>query len=806
MSDSLLDSILDEAAGFAVASSGVVPPLSSAVASGASPFSSTITSRVVGVEGGMSGLKGKVSSAKSYSVLSVRASDRRTMCMGVMSKVGSLSFCIRKNCGTKSHIANKFEMSDPEEPYLFIVRVPGSNVFSEPSVRESLVPRAVLDEWRGTATTLTNWVKAFRAVVITEEVVRPEVYVASEFKETKFLDDAESFRTPFKKRKGFLGDEQGSGSDVPLKGVKFVRHERSLPDVEETEEMEALLAGGSLGKGRLTRIVSEVESSVVTLGEAMEEVTMLTQQRFLEHENETKAMAGVLQNLFATLGPTAEIDASLEAPTLWGTTAFIAEDVIRLGGVVGALQAELNPMSEAIKEVSEAQKMASASINSSDKIIKVLSLVMSHVRKVGSELDNLKETCKRLEAEVNRSGSEGPGRPRSSGVEVDSMDSLMTMLKESARVGDGIDRDGDHLDSATIGAVSLRKILGDIDQLVEDVSMLKACAEDTAVRFGGLGLKSLQECHVWVAENFEGHRYGLVMDPLLMMERIFGGDCVDGRDNHLKVLESRMKLKIQTGAEAAAISALAYARPRQFHNGKVAMTTERNSSRLSKLPNYKSWNSGGQGVRNYVTKQMNLIQGTVSHDIAYTFGRGSSAGSLAAHSLATMSLNATVTFLTQLLVFVDTLYEKLHVDSRFSADQSWSLTTQILDRICEELYAPKEGVQEAMTIEDPASICSHVLWSCLKTHDIMTGYIEHQFENHPTIAAEYVKFLATNSGHDKVDKLEEAVKEVKEDLAAAVKSSRAAVAKADGGAGKSDAVKTALDALAKRVKSLEDRK
>ena len=146
------------------------------------------------------------------------------------------------------------------------------------------------------------------------------------------------------------------------------------------------------------------------------------------------------------------------------------------------------------------------------------------------------------------------------------------------------------------------------------------------------------------------------------------------------------------------------------------------------------------------------------------------------------------------------------MDSRFSAEQSWALTTQILDRICEELYAPKEGVQEAMTIEDPASICSHVLWACMKTHDVMSGYIDHHFENHPSIAAEYVKFLATNSGHDKVDKLEGAVKDMKEDVASALKNSKAAMTKADVGTGKSDSVKTALDALAKRVKTLEDRR
>lgn len=81
MSDSLLDSILDEAAGFSVAPSSSGPPPRSAAASVASSFSSAITSHVVGVEVRVSGLKRKVSSAKSCSVLSVRASDRRTICI-----------------------------------------------------------------------------------------------------------------------------------------------------------------------------------------------------------------------------------------------------------------------------------------------------------------------------------------------------------------------------------------------------------------------------------------------------------------------------------------------------------------------------------------------------------------------------------------------------------------------------------------------------------------------------------------------------------------------------------------------------
>ena len=200
------------------------------------------------------------------------------MCMGLMSKTGELGFCIRKNCGTKSHQVKKFLLPvNASEACIFIVRVAGSNVFAEPFIKESLVPSAVLAEWRVTSTTLPNWVKAFRAVVITEDV--EPLVVEGDFKETKFLDDAESFRTPFKKRKG----TDDVGKDVksePRKVVKFARHTRGLSPVAEVEEVEAIVASGSLGKGGLTKIVSEVESSVIVLGEAMQEVATLTHQRF----------------------------------------------------------------------------------------------------------------------------------------------------------------------------------------------------------------------------------------------------------------------------------------------------------------------------------------------------------------------------------------------------------------------------------------------------------------------------------------------------------------------------------------------
>ena len=90
-----------------------------------------------------------------------------------------------------------------------------------------------------------------------------------------------------------------------------------------------------------------------------------------------------------------------------------------------------------------------------------------------------------------------------------------------------------------------------------------------------------------------------------------------------------------------------------------------------------------------------------------------------------------------------------------------------------------------------------------KTHDIMAGYISHQFENHPTIAAEFSKILALNSGHEKIEKLEAAIKDQKEEVAAAVAKAKSAVAKADVATNKSDTAKSAMEALAKRVAALE---
>jgi hypothetical protein len=171
-----------------------------------------------------------------------------------------------------------------------------------------------------------------------------------------------------------------------------------------------------------------------------------------------------------------------------------------------------------------------------------------------------------------------------------------------------------------------------------------------------------------------------MIDPLTLLDRAFGMDDSEN-DSFLKNQEARLKLKIETGAEAAALGALQYHRPRLFHKGRPTMKAERKVSRLNRLLSHAQWSGGGEGVKHYAQQQLNSLSATIQSDINYAFaGPGDSKALL----VATLSL--TSSFCTQWFGLVDATFEKLHEHSKFGEKAAWALTMQILDRISAELY------------------------------------------------------------------------------------------------------------------------
>jgi hypothetical protein len=170
------------------------------------------------------------------------------------------------------------------------------------------------------------------------------------------------------------------------------------------------------------------------------------------------------------------------------------------------------------------------------------------------------------------------------------------------------------------------------------------------------------------------------------------------------------------------------------------MMCDLNTSRLNKLATPAVWKTGSEGIRSHITQQMKSLQTSIEDEISYAFA---DKDHCKGHVIASMCLTASVAFVTQLLNFIDSLNHKLHLPSKFAEKAAWSLTMQILDGICANLYVPKDGVDNVMK-GDRTSICSYIMWASFKTHDISKEYLEVKFENHPALSSEFIKFLATN--------------------------------------------------------------
>ena len=725
-----------------------------------------------------------VNSTKSYSVISVCGLDS-SLCFGSVG-VGTASFCVRKHCGVKAHVDSKVDVWEvPDETRVFIMRPGSATVFTEPSIAFDRVPEDVWTNWQSQQYTLAEWNREFCAVEITNDAFAT---IAEIKEEASFLAKAKDFRTPSKRaREATKATNESSYNTIAagLSSGMFVTHVRMLPVVATEEELEEMVEGSGVDALVLAKVVSQVETSIVALGETLGMVSEQTGSRFADVDREAKLVAGAVHTLSSILGTPIELDDRFEAPTLWGTAAFIADELIRLSKDALAVELLVKPMQSEVDWIKTSVRESHASAEEAGgKMRQILTFVMKRIHEIAPEVELVKTRLGVVEQDIarggkeskrhrssagglDRDGSEGDHQSKGSGS---SMDDLLRMLDVNAigtPPGSGSQRRiGTPLSAARRELLGSMEITGEdqnetlggsgsaavLRQLVTEVAMLKVGALESTVKFGGLGLRSIQDCQAWINENFACYRYGLIMDPLLMLDRIWGDDGLGNKANQLKTWESRVKLGITTGAEEAALQAILVKRPQLFHSGKTAMVSERNKSRLSQLPNFAAWKSGGEGVRNYVVRQMNVIYSTLSQEIGYALGFDPALAK--ANALAVRSLNDTITFITQLLNFVDTMYERLNSESKFTSDQAWSLTTQILDRICEELYAPKEGVGGAMKIEAPESVCCHILWAAFKTHDIMATYIDKNFENHPVISAEYIKFLATNSGIEKVEKIE----------------------------------------------------
>ena len=585
-------------------------------------------------------------STKLFVVVVIDCLDK-TVCFGSIGAGGS--FCVKRNCTTKSHSSSKVRFLGWNRTMVFIQRINPTMAFLEPNLDLGNVSDNVVEGWRNQRLSLAAWILEFQAA---DSVDDDQVTSEDIEEETRFLMKADKLKTPSKKRRE---DDEVMETDFVVLGWRGEPYQRTLPE-EGSVELENQIAVG-FKKGVVTRAVAGIESKVEGLSKGMVELSQLTHNRFVTIEESVRLGSGFVQTLKSKIGKEFVINERFEAPTMWGTMSFIADELIRVDGVVTRFSDDIEPLKDTIGILQSHIADAGGAKDATDKLVKIVSIMMSRIQGLTPEIQTLKVAMEGMKLvmdarqnEVGDSESIGyhgwPAKVRAvKPTSTTAVDDLMSMVCDddaSSVVGNdrnsnvtpmkrtesgtrAMDLHQDERLSEHGGTRQVPSLMGNdfdyllvIKQLVEDVRVLKSTSEDTSIKFGNLCFRNIHECSNWIENHFTGLRYGLIMDPLVMLERIYGDDEVDAV-SFMKTLESRMKLKIETAAEASALNALRHSRPRIFHKGRPTMVNASNKSRLNLLSSHSEWKSGGEGVKAFIVQKMNTLHASIAGDISFEF-------------------------------------------------------------------------------------------------------------------------------------------------------------------------------------------
>jgi hypothetical protein len=147
----------------------------------------------------------------------------------------------------------------------------------------------------------------------------------------------------------------------------------------------------------LKTVVTQVEASLVTLGEALGITVEETHNRFVEIDHESKLIAGAVHSMISNVGTAVEVDERFEAPTLWGTTAFIADELMRLGNEMLTMDLTVKPIQIELEWFRNVVQSMQVSEESMAKMLKIIGMVMERIQAVGPELSAVKARVKKVE-------------------------------------------------------------------------------------------------------------------------------------------------------------------------------------------------------------------------------------------------------------------------------------------------------------------------------------------------------------------------------------------------------------------------
>lgn len=709
---------------------------------------------------------------KKYKVKIVDSSSS-ALCL---SYIGSgASFCLRPNCSI-NHAASlgvggQSRFVPPREGVLVIVK--NSTVaFTSPTLKLTSVEAEVVQEWDRATYSLEEWQNLFQASNQGEDLVMSINDIKTEAQASKGF---ESFRTPAKKKRVVVFEPD------PV----FASYSPAFPDEEARADFRDTATSVSVAE-----FILEMDLSLGKLSRGVERMFLGSTVNTREAEATADMSFRMSKGLEGLVGSSAVMDDSeFICPTVWGTLATMGAEIASVRNIkpppikvqdLGPIRAELRASHDKVTE----------SVSSLGRFSKLFAKSMiQRVTTAESEIKRLMSA--RLPIPASTFGDEFDGLlADAAGSSFRSQHSAAPDVQTGNRTqSSDLER--------RLGEMELRldRSLESNEDLERRLARLLADSEVDAIKFAGLGLKSMEEVTAWVSVHFPCRSYGLIIDVYLLLDLI-ADDGPTTQKDLITEMKRRKDLDIATEAEGQALTAFLAEIPRVFHTGTTTLRLSGdNASCFSRVPTYKSWSNSG-GLKKVIEKQLAKLKTSLRELLLDELSSGT-----LAYIVAVEALEKSITWIGAFNTYLDTTYEHLHVEVGFTSARAWALTTQLGNRIFSDLHSVRVGTLKALK-GGPVSICPAILWSVFRTHDKMAGFEDANFENHPSIASEFVKFLATNTGIEGMAVLEENVSTLKTKVKDLEKQLSTISAKADKASTNADVAKKATEVLTKQVDKL----
>lgn len=350
-----------------------------------------------------------------------------------------------------------------------------------------------------------------------------------------------------------------------------------------------------------------------------------------------------------------------------------------------------------------------------------------------------------------------------------------------AQVGE-VKRLADRSEEGKTTGNTLESLRRDVDALKRNVS-----ASGAVQAFSELipGINTTADVEKWLLEQYE---IGAVVDEDSPDPPSYGGFCdiyvflaaamefnaIETKGDTLKEIDQMRKAELHHPAEALVLYALKRPLPGIFGQG-LGMT---GSSYLQALPEASAWDrafaassSDKPGMKDLLHERHEHLESSIRGAI---FDLYSARGHDKIAELAREMLAATVKLLAVLTEYISSVFRNLTQRSGFNEADAWSLTTQVVRGMFLHMSTVRSEARMINPKAKPLKVTSQILYTILRTHDVMNEFVQAEIKNHSTVSSEYVKFLATHSSAGEVRALKQELEAVK----VAAKSAQAEAIKA----------------------------